>query len=338
MGQEIEIFYTSSSRLDSLLKDDLVQVFDIFENLQEEFDKMLDPRKGSHAPTNNWVYYSWSKQLLNICDEKTLWLLRTNRNMHLVNPVELDTLKNTGILIAGLSVGSSMAIGMAYSGIKGPFYLADFDEISASNLNRLRAPLSQLGLNKAVAAKRAILELDPFTNVKAIEKAITKEDVQYILQDKAVKVVFDEVDDFKLKIDLRHEAKAHNIPLVMLTALGDTVLIDVERYDIDPDTKPFNGLVSEEDLAVAYDEPTPENIKKLSISIVGQDNVPQRAVESLMEMGKTLSGRPQLYGTIAMEGGVASFVVREIVLGRLIKSGRYKIDLSMIVNPRLNNE
>ena len=54
--------------------------------------------------------------------------------------------------------------------VGGHFRLADFDELCVSNLNRLRAGVHQLGLNKAVITARALLEIDPYLNI-AVEPA-----------------------------------------------------------------------------------------------------------------------------------------------------------------------
>ena len=62
--------------------------------------------------------------------------------------------------------------------------------------------------------------------------------------------------------------------------------------------------------------------------MVGRDNVPKRAVESIKEIGKTLVGRPQLMNTVTVASGIALFLARKIALGEKIKSGRilFKFD------------
>ena len=65
-----------------------------------------------------------------------------------------------------------------------------------------------------------------------------------------------------------------------------------------------------------------EDIKRYAVQIVGRENVPPRAMESLKEINKTLVGRPQLLSTVIIGSGVAAYLAREIALGNKVKSGR----------------
>jgi hypothetical protein len=65
------------------------------------------------------------------------------------------------------------------------------------------------------------------------------------------------------------------------------------------------------------------------MELVDKDLVPLRAVESLQEIGRTLAGRPQLYGTVALDGGIAPYLMRRMFLDDDLKSGRYSVRLTI---------
>src|SRR5713101_1370532 len=57
-----------------------------------------------------------------------------------------------------------------------------------------------------------------------------------------VDILVEELDSLDIKIMLREEAKKRHIPVVMVTDTENTV-IDVERYDVDPDLSILHGLI-----------------------------------------------------------------------------------------------
>ncbi|MFJ3921729.1 3-oxoacyl-[acyl-carrier-protein] synthase III C-terminal domain-containing protein [Streptomyces sp. NPDC090022] len=75
--------------------------------------------------------------------------------------------------VIGLSVGGNAALTFAMEGIGGSFKLADFDPLSVSNLNRLRAGVHHLGLNKCVLAARQMLEIDPWLDIELYQGGLT---------------------------------------------------------------------------------------------------------------------------------------------------------------------
>jgi hypothetical protein len=124
----------------------------------------------------------------------------------------------------------------------------------------------------------------------------------------------------------------------MFTNLGDNILIDVERYDLDPELKPFNGLVDKVVQNILNGtEITEEDKKRYAVQIVGVEHVPTRALESIRDIGRSLMGRPQFYSTVSISAGLASYVVRQIALGGNLPTGRYFYSLADVFNqPRLD--
>ena len=142
--------------------------------------------------------------------------------------------------IAGLSVGGNIVSTLVRHGIGSTFSLADHDELATSNLNRTHGRLLDVGTPKCQLAARAVWELDPFATCILYPDGLDDDTVDSFVA--SSDVVVDELDDFRVKAQLRLMARLHGKPLLMATSLGDTVLIDVERWDSPDDgLVPFNG-------------------------------------------------------------------------------------------------
>ncbi len=99
-----------------------------------------------------WVYYPWKNQVVHILDEDEFIEVRTNRNKYKITDEEQEILRSKKIGIAGLSVGRAVATTLVLERVCGEIRLADFDELELSNLNRIQARLSEMGMNKTVSA------------------------------------------------------------------------------------------------------------------------------------------------------------------------------------------
>lgn len=280
----------------------------------------------------DWVYYPWSGALIHCLGSNDQQMLRTNRNRNLITESEQTQLTNVRISIAGLSVGGGMAVSLAYAGIGQTLVLSDFDLLETPNLNRVRAKLAEVGLPKAIIVARQIWEINPYAKIKLMTNGINETNLaQFLGGEQPSDIIFDEIDDFKMKIKLRHAARQSQIPVVMLTGLGDSILVDIERYDKTPTVPLFNGLIGDLEEQILQSDISKEDEKRFAAQIVGLENVPTKALESLTELGKSLVGRPQLGSTVTIESGLAVVLVRKMVLGNEIKSGRYRIDMDELL-------
>src|SRR5262249_32643522 len=143
--------------------------------------------------------------------------------------------------IVGLSVGQSVALTMALEGVGGAFRLADFDTLGLSNLNRLRAGVHDLGINKAILAARQLFELDPYLDVQIFPEGITDANLEaFFTVGGPLDLLVEECDDLYAKVRLREEARRRRIPVVMDTS--DRGMIDVERFDREPGRPLFHAL------------------------------------------------------------------------------------------------
>lgn len=273
-----------------------------------------------------YVYYPWNAVAVHIPAEEIFQELRTARNRNLITRPEQEKFRKAHVGIIGLSVGSNVLHALVLGG--GPKYLsiADYDVIEITNLNRLRAPLWALGMNKTEYAARTVWELDPFAELSLWQKGVRHEDMERFLTNPRLDVFVDEMDSLDLKIFARELCKRERIPVVMATDNGDSVIIDVERYDEDENYPILHGRVEGIDSARIANLPYKEWLN-IASRIVDLNLHEERLKESLREIGKTIAAVPQL-GTTAMLAGVAAnFVIRKIVMGEHMPSGRYMVRL-----------
>ena len=316
------------------------QIVDIFEQQLRELFEILHPAQrltASYADElrtfveqrlgdglqGDWIYYPWNGHLVHTVNRVDYLTLRTNRNKNLITPDEQEQLFNACIGIAGLSIGSHIAEGLAYNGIAHAMKLAEFDILETSNLNRLRAGIKDIGEPKIVLAARRIYELHPYADLSLYPSGLT-EDILYdfLYGNPQPQLIFEAIDDFKMKVRLRIEARNARIPIIMLTNLGDTILVDIERYDLEPTLPLFNGLIGETPEKILQSEMTEAEKVQYAIDIVGREHLSARILQTLHEINRTLVGRPQLYSTVAAGGGLASYLARRLLLGHPLPSGR----------------
>ena len=111
----------------------------------------------------------------------------------------------------------------------------------------------------------------------------------------------------------------------MATDNGDGVILDVERYDDDSQTKLFHGRVTEQEIT-SVPAASKEWIR-LALKIVDSDLLENGVKKSIAQIGKTLSGIPQLGSTAALAGAAVAYATRNIALGIPMKSGKYTFGL-----------
>jgi ThiF family len=275
-----------------------------------------------------WSYYPWLNVALRTLEPAALFELRTNRNRDLVTRSEQATLRRAHVAIAGLSVGSNVLSALIHHGIGSTFSLADHDELATTNLNRAQGRLLDVGIPKSQLAARTVWELDPFATCLLYQQALDDDTVSSFVA--ASDVVFDEVDDFRVKVQLRLMARRHGKPLLMATNLGDTVLIDIERWDGPEDgLEPFNGQLDGVSLPeLMRTGLSREDESRFAAQVIGIGNVPLRALESLPLVGRELAGRPQVASTASMAAGAAAMAARSVLLEAPLRSGRYRLSLT----------
>lgn len=281
----------------------------------------------------SWVYYPWSGLLVHILGRETFTKLRTLRNAFLITSEEQRQYAAFRVGCAGMSVGSNGAAALALSGGSSQIKLADGAVFSGSNLNRVRTGIDSIGLPKAIITARELYEMNPYLEVDAITQNLTAQNVaKFFDKPWKIDVVVDEIDDIIAKIILRIEARKRRIPVVMVTEPGDTMMLDVERYDLDSSVPLFHGLMDdpEEIARKGSFKNERERIKNI-VTVIGIRNLPLRDQKAALKVGSVIPSAPQLGSTAMMAGGLIAYAVRQIATNAPLKSGRHTIDLNKLL-------
>jgi tRNA threonylcarbamoyladenosine dehydratase len=304
----------------------------------EEYDFLIN----THLAGENihdygvWVYYPWSRSLVHLLDEEEFVELRTSRNQHKITRAESDILSKKKIGIVGLSVGHSIALTLATERGCGELRLADFDQLELSNLNRIRSGVQNLGVPKVIIAAREISEIDPFLKVIVFTEGLHKDNMDEFFCGKGNLDLFVEVcDGLDIKIQSRYKAKALNIPVVMDT--NDRGMLDVERFDIEPDRSIFHGKIDAY-LPDFTSNPKDETLRmQILMALVSFDTLSERMKYSMKQIGKTITTWPQLASSVVLGGAITTDISRRILLNEHTVSGRYYVDLDEIFDSRSKN-
>ena len=274
-----------------------------------------------------WIYYPWLNTLIHTVPEDVYLKLRTARNRNIILESEQKNYREAHVGIAGLSVGSAVLSALAISGGPKTIKIADFDTVEITNLNRIRATLPDIGKNKTWVAAREIWEIDPFAELSIWDTGITRETINdFITGTPRLDIFVDEMDSLDIKILARLICKKEGIPVVMATDNGDSVILDVERFDQEPNRAIFHGLVGEM-RATDVENLSYKDWLQLATKIVGAEYLTERMQDSLVEIGHAISAVPQLGTTAAIAGSSVAYVIRRIANRQEMPSGRYQIGL-----------
>ncbi|MBK9759011.1 MAG: ThiF family adenylyltransferase [Flavobacteriales bacterium] len=274
-----------------------------------------------------WVFYPWSSRLVHLLDETEFALVRTDRNRNKITREEQAILSSKKIGVLGLSVGQSICLTLALERGFGELRIADFDTLELSNLNRIRSGVHSMGHLKTVNVAREIAELDPFLKVTLFNEGVSRDNIdRFLTEGGNLDMLVDECDSVDVKIFCRQKAKALRIPVIMDTS--DRGMLDVERFDLEPERPILHGLIEHLNIddATFNDVPNPERNLMLTMAIVQPAELSERMKISLPEIGKTICSWPQLAGDVIMGGGASAEMCRRIFLGHFRSSGRWYLD------------
>ena len=269
-----------------------------------------------------WCYLSWHNLILRIVSEENFFLLRLARNIPKTQIAEMLTLRKKRIGIVGMSVGQSILRCLALEGIGAHYAIADFDSLETTNLNRISAGIHQLGLKKTAIASRFISELDPFIDVSIYSDGIDEHNVEDFIKDKDL--IIEECDNLSVKKLVRNHCKKAQVPVLMDTS--DQLMIDVERFDVEPQREIFHGLIRN----------TSSEIPEI-IRILEPDKCSERGRQSLTEMGVKIPSWPQLASDVQMGSALTAKVARAILLGQPIPSGRFRCDIMRLFESQIEH-
>src|SRR3989344_4239408 len=288
---------------------------------------------GDISEVGEWFFFPWSKTLVHFLPDALHQEIRTARNKNIITKEEQEQLYDAIVAIAGLSVGSHGATTIAMMGIAKRIKLADMDEISASNLNRLHSDFTKIGRNKAEVTAEFIYQMNPYASVEVFSEGLSDENLGEFLGD--VDVIVEEMDGLPMKVKIRKEAKKLGIPVVMATDNGNSVILDVEQFDTDPDYPLFHGKInfSENMISANARQTNPKAWNKIASEIIGIDIMEERLLTSLPFIGQTLGGVPQLGAAATISGGLLAICVAKILTGKPLPSGKYDLSTEAVLTP-----
>jgi len=311
-----------------LREDPALQVIDRLTEQRAQFSGTKPtPNRSLEEEPQRWIYYPWRRAVVRLLGPRSFHALRLDRNRNKLTRAEQARQRELRIGIVGLSAGHSIAHLLALEGLAGELRLADFDTVELSNLNRIPGSVLDLGVNKAVVAARRIGEIDPYLRVVTIAEGITTENLGSFLD--GLDLVIEECDSLDVKLLVREAARERRIPVLMETSDGG--ILDVERYDLEPDRPIFHGLLSglhSSDLVgLSIQEKAPYVLRML-----GASDVTSRGAASLLEVGETITGWPQLGSEVTLGAATAAAAVRRIGLTGELPSGRVRFDVEEILS------
>ncbi len=309
---------------------------------EAELAAAVDDMLGGRPPGEHgrWVFYPWSGRLVHLLAPPEFDELRLDRNRHKLTRDEQRRLRGATIGIVGLSVGNAIALTLALEGVGGHLRLADFDRLDLSNMNRVRAAVHDIGVPKVVLAARQIAEIDPYLELSLLPDGLTFDNVDAFLRGGGelgppLDVVVDECDGLAQKFLLRERARELRLPVVMETS--DRGLLDVERFDLEPDRALLHGRMDGAGSAdVAERLRAPKRIADghkaaLVVELLDAGLLSTRMAATMVEVDATVSSWPQLASDVVLGGASATVAVRRLVLGQPLPSGRRYVDLQQTV-------
>lgn len=245
---------------------------------------------------------------------------RLSRNLYLISDSEQRHLLHSRVGFIGLSTGSVVLEVFLREGIGGTYRLADHDIFEMSNANRMLYGINDIGKPKVDICTERIGSVDPSIHVEKFSSGVTAENLKEFVRD--CDLIIEECDSFPIKVLVRAEAKSQRVPLLMGTSQNG--MIDVERYDLDPNTpSPFLNL----DL-----ESTDRN--ELLSQVIDLNQWGPRMLHSLKEIGSTIESWPQLAEEVTLNAATIAHAARRILLGDdTVISGRFSIRLDQLFEP-----
>lgn len=323
--------------------------------LEAEFPPFREAHYAGREPwqAGVWAYLSWRAVLLHLLPDADFQRVRTARNRNLIPADEQEKYYNSTVGIAGLSVGNSVALALVLMGGGKHLRLADNDTLELTNLNRIRGSIADLTKPKVFMTAQQIYELDPYADLALYAEGLTEKNIQAFFDGPPARnasrsdaggprldVVVDEIDHLGMKLRIREEARKRRIPVVMATDNGDSGLVDVERYDLDPNVKPFHGRLPEDIAArIRAGEKLPLPVIGTTIGehLVGWDITEPRMQASLLEIGKSIPTWPQLGGAALLNGVAVAVTIRKILTGQPVTDRRAILSLSSRLIPEYDS-
>ncbi len=174
-------------------------------------------------------------------ESDNLYQKRTKRNHFFLKDEGQLNIKNLTVGIAGLGgMGSNIAEYLVRLGVQN-IRIADPDIIETSNINRqVIANLNSVGMKKAAASKRELLQISPDLNLSVYDDGITEENVDQFVS--GCDVIVDEIDVFPIQAHylLHQSARRYELPVYSAYVIG----LGIHFYKFDGNEYRFEDFLS----------------------------------------------------------------------------------------------
>ena len=296
----------------------------------ELWESRLLPPNPLNSGAERWVYYPWRNVIVHALAPPLFQELRTSRNRNLITKEEQKKARSSLIAIAGLSVGNTIAAHLMLEGFEN-MHLADYDSLSLSNLNRLRASIADIGVPKTVLAARQLYEINPYARIMLFTRGIqTLADIErFAVQPRRAALIIDEMDSLELKLALRRVAKKNRIAVISAADNDTNTVINIERFDQEPSRELYHGVLGDVSTEALHAMAKSEKIGIIN-KMVGEKFITNRMKASLAEVGTTLHTWPQLGGAAAASAAGICFAAKRIILAGDLESGFYSVDFGAL--------
>ena len=221
----------------------------------------------------------------------------------------MEKLKNARVAIFGLGgVGGYVVEALARSGI-GALDLIDHDTISETNLNRqIFALRSTIGMDKAEAAKKRVLDINPNISV-TVHKSFYGPDTAQLFDFSQYDYIVDAIDTVTAKLALITQAKAAGTPIICSMGTGNK--LDPGKFQITDISKTSVCPLAR----VMRKECAKRGLKHVKVLFSTEDPIPS-SEESTEELPE---GRRSLPGSVAFVPSVAGLLIAGEVIKDLAK-------------------
>lgn len=166
----------------------------------------------------------------------------------LIGKTNLEKITNAKVLIIGVGgVGGYTVESLVRSGV-GHIYIADYDLVDETNLNRqIIALQSTIGKYKVDVMRERIKDINPNCEVTAIKDFIDENNVETLI--KNVDFVVDACDTVTTKLSIIQTCKKLNVPFISCMGTGNKMdpsklqIIDIRKTSYDPLAKKIRKFV-----------------------------------------------------------------------------------------------
>ena len=159
-----------------------------------------------------------------------------------------------------------------------------------------------------------------------MDAGLTLDTVEQFLD--GLNIVVEECDSLDMKAIVRERARARGIPVLMATS--DRGLVDVERFDLEPQRPILHGLLGDVDTAslARYDRGW-QKVPYL-VRLLEAEHSSGRLVASVAGNLTAHSPTwPQVSGDVVLGATVIAEAVRRIGVGEVLRSGRTRLDVGL---------